>query len=98
MHLIPKVKKLQVLEGSLQSKTILPFVGQVDNRVKNLIEKLPKSDKGVPLTIQIVDNGEESYSLTIDQQGINVQANGNAGAFYAVQTLLNGCKKTSLVR
>ena len=87
MHLIPKVKELQVLEGSLQSKTILPFEGQVDNRVKNLIEKLPKSDKGVPLTIQIVDNGEESYSLTIDQQGINVQANGNAGAFYAVQTL-----------
>ena len=47
-----------------------------------------------PFTIAIgpeyalADNGDESYSLEIDEQGIRIQAGTEAGAFYGLMTVL----------
>lgn len=87
MHLIPKVKHLEIRSGFLENKSIFIATQPIDSRLIAVIDMLPVDPKGTPLEL-IVDEGHgEAYELTIEERKICIHANGQAGAFYAVQTL-----------
>ena len=87
MHLIPKVKHLEIRSGFLENKSIFIATQPIDSRLIAVVDMLPVDPKGTPLEL-IVDEGHgEAYELTIEERKICIHANGQAGAFYAFQTL-----------
>ena len=89
LNLIPNVKTLNYKEGFLSKKSIYYNNLNCDQRVLKVLEKLPFSEDGAKLNIDIVIHGQdrEGYELTIDEKGIQINADCSEGAFYALQTL-----------
>ena len=89
LNLIPNVKTLNYKEGFLSKKSIYYNNLNCDQRVLKVLEKLPFSEDGAKLNINIVIRGQdrEGYELTIDEKGIQINADCSEGAFYALQTL-----------
>lgn len=87
LKLIPNVKNIEYTKGYLNSNRILPFSGQVDDRIKIQLKKLPNGENGIPLEILIGKGCLEGYRLEINEDKICIEAESEKGVFYAVQTL-----------
>lgn len=87
LKLIPAVKKLEIFEGELNCHAVSYEKNGVDSRVLQVMAKLPFDLNGAKLSVSVGDESTESYEMWIDRDEIRIQADGPAGAFYAVQTL-----------
>ena len=87
MHLIPAVKQLTLLEGTLSNKSLWLVSEGLDPRLIQALEKINLSEAGVPLIISISGNSGEGYEIDIAEDAVKIQAESPAGAFYAIQTL-----------
>ena len=86
IQLIPEVKKLTLLGGTLSNKAIAPFEFP-DLRLQKAAAKLPCASDGVKLTLEITGGEGEGYTLRVENCGITVKAAAPVGAFYAISTL-----------
>ena len=84
MRLIPEVKEKIAGERKEIKGVSVSFPVGCDKRVMKLGEKLPKGDTKV--VVKITDEGKDSYKISFGDE-IVINANGQAGAFYAIQTL-----------
>jgi hypothetical protein len=87
LNLIPNVKTLNLKEGYLSERAIYYNNINLDQRILKALEKLPYSEQGAKLDIFVQEKGGEGYELEINENGIRINADSSAGAFYAVQTL-----------
>lgn len=87
VKLIPSVKELRYLDGFLSAKSVCICDTGWDRRVASAAKKLPVDPAGVPLEITTCGETGEGYVLDIQPEKISVNAEGPAGAFYAIQTL-----------
>ena len=90
MNLIPYVKKIDVKDTMESFKSIKPFAGEIDCRIKKQIDKLPSDSCGADLIINVGDADCEKYAISIEEDSITIDASGLKGVFYAVQTLRQG--------
>lgn len=86
LKLIPAVKNLQIREGFLRKKAIIPPACP-DSRLSKAFAKLPCAPDGVTVMLTIGGDGSEGYRLTVEIDRIAIYAESAAGAFCAVQTL-----------
>ena len=81
-------------EGQEELKTTGQYLAEHLNRIADIEPEVrPASElprKGIYLSVTDNDSelGNEGYNITISKRLIAIKANGNAGCFYAVQTLL----------
>lgn len=87
MQLLPEVKKLEIRDGFLPAPCLAPFSGEVDSRLKKVIDMFPSNENGIPLVINCGGGRSESYTLEISSDAITITSEGLNGAFYALQTL-----------
>ena len=87
MNLIPIPKIIKTRDGFLKKKEINILSFPEDVRIVNELKNFFIKDDGVSLEIIIREGDSESYNLKIEEESIVITANGNAGAFYALQTL-----------
>lgn len=87
INLIPKVKELNVNEGELKTKAILCAEVTDSARLNAALAKLPVAADGVKVSVTYENTDGEGYSLVITADVINVTAESEQGAFYAIQTL-----------
>ena len=87
MHLIPMPKVIKEEEKLFSYKTIRVLTEIADERIKKALQKLPLSDTGASMEIQICGTCGEGYTLRMNQEDILLIAEGPAGAFYGIQTL-----------
>ena len=87
MNIIPKPKKIENHEGYLKSKAISIVNIPEDKRIINSLSHLYVTYDGIPIEFIIGDKVSEAYTLSIECEKITIQAEGNAGVFYAIQTL-----------
>lgn len=88
LHLIPKVKRLEIKEGYLFKKAIFCDTAGLDARLIAALGALAADEGGAHLSFSIGEDArDESYTLSVTEQKIRIEAPGVRGAFYAVQTL-----------
>lgn len=87
LNLIPAVKELQLLGGTLKKRAVYCKATCCDHRLVKALEKLPVEPEGIPVEIVLCGDSGESYELWITVDSIRIEAAGAAGAFYAIQTL-----------
>ena len=87
MNLIPSVKVLKERNGFLKTKAVTYKKENLDTRLVSALAKLPYAEDGALVEICITGNSGENYELWIQENDIKIQADGVAGAFYAIQTL-----------
>lgn len=87
IKLIPEVKKRSFKGGYLSKGTIYYEEGKYDYRIEKALTNLPFADNGIPVDIFLLGDEGEEYELWISEENIRIEASGNAGAFYAIQTL-----------
>ena len=87
MNLIPQVKSLELTGGFLNVKALRPVSEDLDPRLLSALEKLPCDPAGTDLALSLAGESGECYSLRICPDRIAIEADGPAGAFYAIQTL-----------
>ena len=87
LNIIPKPKKIENHEGYLKSKAISIVNIPEDKRIINSLSHLYVTYDGIPIEFIIGDKVSEAYTLSIECEKITIQAEGNAGVFYAIQTL-----------
>ncbi len=85
MKLIPEVKEL--IKGKKRKIDGCSFVfdGEIDKRIKNLCKKVPEGKTEV--TISVTNGKPDAYTMEFSDGRIKITAEGQSGAFYAVQTL-----------
>ncbi len=91
LNIIPTPKSAKIENGSLDiSGLFVRAKGEVDGRVLSALSEFFKeagiSGGDIPLAVSHGDSGE-GYALTVHPEGIEICAEGAAGAFWAVQTL-----------
>lgn len=101
LKLVPPVKQIELQNGAWEETRFFYESGSLDPRIENALTEWNQSQKteenrnrntqGIPLNIMFrkegSELGEEAYVLCVDASGIRIEAGGEAGAFYAVQTL-----------
>ena len=87
IRLIPEVKELKTKNGQLRKKAIYFENGALSARLSGAAKMLPFLEDGVPFSVEIADGDGEGYLLDVCENEITVKADGEAGAFYAIQTL-----------
>lgn len=87
LNLIPQVKNLEIKPGFISKKSICYENQNCDERITEALKALPFDKCGVKVEIFVSNEHGEAYELSIDENSINIKAEGNEGAFYAVQTL-----------
>lgn len=87
MNLIPQVKSQELTGGFLSVKALRPVSEDLDRRLLSALEKLPCDPAGTDLALSLTGDSGECYSLRICPDRITIEADGPAGAFYAIQTL-----------
>ena len=85
--LIPAVKDLKLENGFLQNRAISFDSSNYSARLCKALEKLPVSNKGAQLSMDIASGEGEGYTLDITADSIHITAECEAAAFYAIQTL-----------
>ena len=95
LKLIPQPKRIQYSSELLDNPGIRVMSCPDDLRIRRLLDKLPLSDTGIGLKIEVGDTNSESYTLKITKEQISIHAGSIQGAFYGIQTLrqiyANGC-------
>ncbi len=88
LHLIPKVKRLEIKEGYLLNKAIFCDTAGLDERLVSMLGALSADESGTPLVFSVGEDAQdESYTLSVGEREIRIAAPGVRGAFYAIQTL-----------
>lgn len=87
MNILSIPKRIKENEGFLQYKSIKLVSELNDERLLKELNRLPQSDNGVNLEINVEETEKEAYSLDIESDRIKIAAKSSAGAFYAIQTL-----------
>lgn len=87
INLIPAVKTLELREGHLAKHAVCCNETGLDRRLAAALKKLPREEAGAELSIRLKGEEGEAYTLQIDENRIAIEAEGPAGAFYAIQTL-----------
>lgn len=87
LNLIPNVKIIEIRDRFMK-KTAIYYNGlNCDERVLTALKMLPFDESGAKLDICINENNGEGYEIYINENNISINAEGAAGAFYAIQTL-----------
>lgn len=89
MSVIPKVKFCDFLGGEVNlNKINWIFDKKTDERVINEAYSVASSDKeGISVYIHTDNTSAEDYCLKIEENRVEINADGANGAFYALQTL-----------
>lgn len=88
MNLIPEVKNYEKLGKSLKDFAFSYTFEGCEDRVQRAYEAIPACGSAtVPVTVVAGATDSESYTVSILPDSIRVTASGQAGAFYAAQTL-----------
>jgi len=88
LHLIPKVKSLEMKEGYLLNKAIFCDTAGLDARLITALGALSADEGGTPLKFSVGEDAQdESYALSVAEREICITSQGVRGAFYAIQTL-----------
>lgn len=87
IKVIPAVKKQTLLDGQLKNKAICFDAAGMDSRLVKALSKLPQAADGAKLTLRLTGGTQECYTLRVEAQAISIEAQTEAGAFYAIQTL-----------
>ena len=87
IQLIPTVKHIETYSSFCSGQGICYEENNIDSRLLSALKKLPYDKAGAKLDICIAGHTGEGYELSINENDIRIQADGPAGAFYAVQTL-----------
>lgn len=87
LNLIPEVKELKLLGGTLAKKAVCFDKSKYTPRLAKALSKLPADDFGAKLYIVYGEGSSEGYSLNISETDISIKAESERGAFYAIQTL-----------
>lgn len=85
IQLIPAVKKLELTGGNFSKKGV--FFSLADSRLAVAAGKLPQCADGAELTVTVTGGAGEGYELWVRSDSIEIRAENEAGAFYAIQTL-----------
>lgn len=96
LKLIPQPKKIQYTNELLVNQGIKISMAPDDPRIRRSIEKLPLSDMGVALKIEVDGTNLEGYTIDITKEKIHLKAGGIKGAFYGIQTLRQIFEYTSI--
>lgn len=87
LKLIPAVKELKLFDNIWTTSAINYKKGSFFPRLELALADLEVRENGIPFDIELLAEDTEAYKLTIDETGIHVKADSEAGAFYAIQTL-----------
>ena len=87
INLIPMPKKIIINDGYLEKNAVKTLSGSLDERLNKAILKLPVSDNGAELEINVNGAEGEGYILDVGTERITLAAESVAGAFYGIQTL-----------
>ncbi len=86
LHLIPAVKSLKQTGGTLQASAVAP-AAQYSPRLDKALQALPVCKCGAPLSLSFGEGEGEGYTLSVTENAVAIKAEGERGAFYAIQTL-----------
>lgn len=87
INLIPMPKKITIKDGYFEYNTVKVLSGSLDGRLNKALLKLPLSDGGAELEIDISGAEGEGYIIDVGTEKIAISADSAAGAFYGIQTL-----------
>ncbi|MBQ8583573.1 MAG: family 20 glycosylhydrolase [Clostridia bacterium] len=87
INLIPRVKRLDELFGTLKRKAIYCDISGLDERLSLALSSLTLSEDGTPLSLSYGDGDGEGYTLSVGKERIEIRGESVRGAFYAIQTL-----------
>ncbi len=87
VRLIPQVKRMEIVGGTLRATAICCDGVVCDERVLAALAKLPQDAAGAAVSVTIRGDSGEGYELWVGERDIRIEAASAAGAFYAVQTL-----------
>lgn len=87
MNLIPRPKTMQLEQGELQTKSFSLRSSLSAPRLIKALNQLPMAESGVALSFCIEEKDGEAYTLTVGENSVVITAEGERGAFYAIQTL-----------
>ena len=85
MYIIPEIKKSTSCDKFFVSGCKFKFPINIDKRVVNLSNKVPKGDTLVEVTVN--DNGSDAYKMSLSKDKICLIAESQAAAFYGIQTI-----------
>ena len=87
LRLIPEVKNLKIYDKTWSAATIKYKKGSLDSRLELALSAFETDESGIPLEIRVTGGQTEAYKLAINENGILIEADAEAGAFWAIQTL-----------
>jgi len=87
VKLIPAVKHIETYNTLFTAKGICYNPDGMDSRLLSALRKLPYDKAGAALEICVENKAGEGYELFLNDDRIQIKADGPAGAFYAIQTL-----------
>ena len=87
LKLIPAVKELKIYDEKWPTPSIGYKKGNLDSRLELALADFEIQENGIPIEVHVKGEDSEKYQLTIDATGIHIEADSEAGAFYAIQTL-----------
>ncbi|MBQ2251223.1 MAG: hypothetical protein II327_06245, partial [Lachnospiraceae bacterium] len=87
LKLIPAVKDLKLYDKKWNTSTICYKKGAFDSRLELALSVFETDESGIPLEIRVTGGQTEAYKLVINENGILIEADAEAGAFWAIQTL-----------
>ncbi len=86
--ILPGVKEITVTGGYVKADRISWIFEQEDKRVCDAAYEIcPSGEDGYEIYVNFGDGGSEEYSISAEDGGARITADGAAGAFYALQTL-----------
>ena len=88
IRIIPEPMLLEKREGALSLCAVRILADKADQRITDALRRLsiPESEDGKTISVSHGTDGE-GYALSVNENGIEINADGPAGAFYAVQSL-----------
>lgn len=95
-RIIPLPQNIDMMPGKGIPASALRWIVRADSAempvLGSLLDELPRAKaQGIGVTLTLTDNdvpeSEEGYQLTIDGSGVRIKSRGEAGLFYACQTL-----------
>ncbi len=88
MTITPNVKELHIYNGVCNADALRwCFSEETDERVVQAAYRLCEGTDGIPVYVRHGDAIGESYTLTVSENEIQIDAESAAGAFYALMTL-----------
>ncbi len=87
LKLIPSPKYVEERIKKIETKAVSDIPSGLSLRLSKALEKLPYNKNGVKVDIQIKNDVENAYELTLTRDSASIVADSEASAFFAIQTL-----------